>query len=126
MSLPQSLGAYRDCASYFDRATSDPRGIRLCGQTYEICFGLRQRMHYYRNLDRRANANTYPEGHPMAGTSVYDDYILQIIKDEDDAWWLYITPRSAQVLHIEGLSEVGELIEVERNEVHMIEDQSNQ
>jgi hypothetical protein len=125
MSLPQSLGAYRDCAEYFLRATSDPRGIRLCGGAYAICFGLRQRMHYYRNLDRRANATTYPIGHPMHGTSAYDDYILQIIKDVDGQWWLYITPRSGQVLHIEGLSEVGELIDVEGTEVHLIEDQTD-
>ena len=126
MSLPSSLGAYRDCLDLFDRATADPKGIRACLGTFEACFAKRQRMHYYRNLDRRANAQMYEAGHPMSGTSAYDDYILQIIKDQDGAFWLYITPRSAQVLHIEGLSEVGELIDVDGAEVHMIEDRSEQ
>jgi hypothetical protein len=125
MSLPTTLGAYRDCADLFLRATFDPKGVRACLSTYEACFSKRQRMHYFRGLDRSANAKTYPSDHPLHGTSAYDDYILQIIKDEDGMWWLYITPRSGQVLHIEGLSEVPDLIEVEGQEVHMIEDQSD-
>lgn len=125
MSLPQSLGAYRDCQDLFDRAITDPKGIRVCLGTYEACFALRQRMHYYRNLDRKANATLYPADHPLHGTSATDDFILQILMDEDKKFWLYITPRSGQILHIEGLSEVGDLIDVEGGEVHMIEDQSN-
>ena len=125
MSLPLSLGAYRDCQQYFERATTDPKGIRLCGGDYDTCFALRQRMHYYRNLDRRANTSTYPTDHPMYGTSVYDDYVLQIIKDEDAKWWLYITARSSQILTVEGLSEVPDLIDVDGHEVLAIEDQTN-
>jgi hypothetical protein len=127
MSLSNSLGAYRDCAAYFDRACADPKGIRLCGGTHAVCFSLRQRMHHFRNLDRRANAATYPDGHPMHNASAYDDYVLQIFRDDDDPprWWLYISPRSAQILAIESLSEVGELIDVEGTEVHLIEDQSD-
>ncbi len=125
MSLPNSLGAYRDCVDLFERTTLDPRGIRACLGTFEACFSKRQRMHHFRTLDRRANAEMYAPGHPMHGTSVYDDYVLQIIKDIDNQYWLYITPRSAQILHIEGLSEIGELIDIEGNEVHLIEDQTN-
>jgi hypothetical protein len=125
MALPNSLGAYRDCADLFDRATIDPKGVRACLGTYEQCFAKRQRMHYYRNLDRRANATTYPTGHPMHNASAFDDYMLQIIKDIDGEFWLYITPRSAQVLHIEGLSEVEDLIDVQGTEVYLIEDQTD-
>lgn len=125
MSLPTSLNAYRDCQDLFDRAMLDPKGVRACLGTYEACFQKRQRMHYYRNLDRAANAKMYPAGEPMHGTSAYDDYVLQILRDEDGLFWLYITPRSGQVLYVEGLSEVGELIDVEATEVQLIEDQSN-
>jgi hypothetical protein len=124
MSLPTSLGAYRDCADLFERTQADPKGIRVCLGTYEACFGKRQRMHQYRNLDRRANTELYARGHPMHGASVYDDYVLQILRDEDNQFWLYITPRSGQILHIEGLSEVGGLIDGEAQEVHLIEDRS--
>jgi len=125
MSLPITLGAYRDCEDLFLRACADPKGIRACLGTFEACFQKRQRMHYYRNLDRRANADMYEAGHPMHGASAYDDYVLQIIEDEDGLFWLYITSRSAQILHIEGLSEVGELIDSEGTEVHLIEDRSD-
>lgn len=125
MSLPTSLGAYRDCADLFERAVADPAGIRACLGTFEACFQRRQRMHYFRGLDRKANSEIYPPDHPMHNASAYDDYILQIIKDVEGQYWLYIKPRSAQILHIESLSEVGELIDVEGQEVHLIEDQSN-
>jgi hypothetical protein len=126
MSLSNSLGAYRDCAAYFTQATADPKGIRLCGGTYAVCFALRQRMHHFRNLDRRANATTYPPDHPMHNTSAFDDLVLQLIPDQDKKWWLYISSRSAQILAVESLSEVGDLIDVEGTEVHMIEDRSEQ
>lgn len=124
MSLPTSLGAYRDCADLFNRAMADPKGVRACLTTFEACFQKRQRMHYFRNLDRKANAKTYPTDHPMHGASALDDFVLQIIKDVDGLFWLYISPRSGQIIHIEGLSEVGELIDVEGEEVQLIEDRS--
>jgi hypothetical protein len=82
-------------------------------------------MHYYRNLDRKANAAMYPPGHQMHNSSATDDYVLQIIADVDQKFWLYITPRSGQILHIEGLSEVGDLIDTDGTEVHLIEDQTD-
>ena len=124
MSLPQSLGAYRDCQDLFDRAIADPKGIRVCLGTYESCFALRQRMHYYRNLDRKANTTIYAHGHPMHNTSATDDFVLQIIPDLDRLYWLYITPRSGQILHIESLSDVPDLIDVEGSEILAIEDRS--
>jgi hypothetical protein len=125
VSLPNSLGAYRDCQDLFERAIADPKGIRACLGTYDACFQKRQRMHYYRTLDRNANAQVYTLGHPMHGASAYDDLMLQIIKDQDGLFWLYISPRSGQILHIESLSDTPDLIDVEGNEVLAIEDQTN-
>lgn len=124
MSLPNSLRAYSDCKDLYDAALADPKGCRACLGTYESCMSMRTRMHYYRNLDRKANAETYERGHPMHGVSVYDDFVIRILKDEDSAFWLYIQPNSAKILYIEGLSDVPDLIDVEPTETKMLEDQS--
>jgi hypothetical protein len=125
MSLPNSLRAYADCVVLYDRAMADDKGARACLGTHDACLNMRTRMHYYRNLDRGANANTYPSDHPSHGTSVYDDLVIQIFPDEDGQYWLYISKRSAKILAIEGLSEVADLIDVESSEVHLIEDKTD-
>jgi len=125
MSLPTSLRAYEDCKTLYEAATNDPKGVRAKLGLYESCINMRTRMHYFRKLDREANANTYPVDHHMHGVSVYDDFVIQILQDEDKEFWLYIQPRSGKILAIEGLSEVGDLIDVECEEVHLIEDQTN-
>lgn len=81
-------------------------------------------MHYFRRLDAKANKSAYPEGHPMHGVSVYDTLQVRILKDEDNQFWLYIEPRSGNILVIEGLSDVGGLVDVDGEEVQLIEDQS--
>ena len=123
MSLPTSLRAYEDCRALYDAAVADPKGARACLGTYESCINMRTRMHYLRKLDREANAETYPADHPMHGTSTYDDFFIQIHKDEDGEFWIYIQRRQVPV--IEGLSDTPDLIDVEANEVHLIEDKTN-
>jgi hypothetical protein len=126
MSLPNSLRAYGDCAELFERATLDPKGARACVGTYEAGINLRTRMHYYRKLDRKANESVYPPSNPNHGQSIYDEYVIPgPIPDQDGNYWLYIEPRRGKILAIEGLSEVGDLLEVEGTEVHLIEDKSN-
>ena len=115
MSLPTHIGAYDDCRDIFERATLDPKGARAKAGTYEAAIGLRTRLHYYRTLDRRANADIYDLGHPMHGRSLYDSFLVELIPDEDNNWWAYITPRKDKILALEGLSEVGDLIEAEDN-----------
>lgn len=125
MSLPNSLGAYLDCRSLYDAALADPKGARACLGTYDACINMRTRMHYFRSLDRKANEVIYQKGDPKYGTSIYDDYVVQISEDIAREWWLYIRPRSANVLAIEGLSDVQEPIDVDGEEVRLIEDQTN-
>ena len=130
MSLPNSLRAYEDCKALFEAALADPKGARALGGTYEACLRLRTRMHYYRKLDRDANAEVYAVDHPMHGHSIYDPYVCQIVPDEDSQHWLYVSPITAQSLHIEGISDGGELLEsnptdTEAHEVHLLEDKSN-
>lgn len=129
MSLPTSLRAYEDCRALYDAATADPKGARACLGTYESCVNMRTRMHYFRKLDRNANSETYPDDHPMHGVSRYDDFVIQISGDTAGEFWLYIQPRSAKVLAIEGLSDTPDLLDDnitdgEAHEVHAIEDHS--
>lgn len=124
MSLPTALRAYEECRDLFDRALDDPKGARACLETYDACFAFRTRMHYFRRLDGKANAKTYPADHPMHATSIYDTLQVRILRDEDDKFWLYIEPRAGGITAIEGLSEVGDLVEVEGSEVQLIEDKS--
>lgn len=125
MSMPTSLRAYKDCEELYSRAAADPKGARACLGTYEAAIQMRTRMHYFRKLDREANLTVYPQGHPMHGESAYDEFVVQIIRDEDGEFWLYITPRSARILAIEGLSELDEVIDTDGDEVHQIEDRSH-
>lgn len=125
MSLPNSLRAYDDCVALYERAMADPKGARARLGTYGACKHMQTRMHYYRDLDRSANAVTYPLGDPMHRTSAYDGLVIQIIPDEDKQYWLYISKRAVPDI-IEGLSDVEDLIEVEGSEVHLIEDKTEQ
>ena len=61
----------------------------------------------------------------MHRTSIYDTLQVRILSDQDGQFWLYIEPRSGGIIAIEGLSEVGGLVDVDGNEVHLIEDKTN-
>jgi hypothetical protein len=111
MSLPTHIGAYDDCRDIFERATLDPKGARAKAGTHEAATSLRTRLHYFRTLDRRANAGVYASDHPMHGRSLYDGFMVELIRDEDSDWWAYVTPRRDKILALEGLSEVGDLLE---------------
>src|SRR5580698_9802163 len=114
MSLPNSLRAYRDCEELFQSATADPKGARACVGTYEAGLNLRTRMHYFRKLDRIANETVYPPDDPMHGQSVYDEYVIpEPMVDQDGEYWLYVEPRRGRIKVIEGLSDVGGLVDAE-------------
>lgn len=130
MSQINSLRAYTDCEALFKSALADPKGARCLLGEQSACINMRTRMHYFRKLDRQANARTYPADHAMHGTSVYDSYVVQMIMDVDRAWWLYVVPRTAEGMVIEGLSDVPDLLDAnvldgEAHEVHALEDHSN-
>lgn len=125
MSLPTSLASYRDCQSLYEKAAKDPKGIRAKLGTYEACVQMRTRMHYFRTLDREANAKTYPEGHPTHGVSPFDDFVVTIERDEDGEYWLYITARSAKIITVESLTSYEEITDTEGTEVFAIAPPSN-
>lgn len=115
MTLPPSLRAYEDCRQLYEAASADPKGARACLGTRESAIQMRTRMHYFRKLDRDANAETYPVGDPMHGASAFDDFVIRLTEDTVGEWWLYVEPRSARVLAIEGLSEVDEAAATEED-----------
>lgn len=125
MSQINSLRAYTDCQKLFEAALADPKGARCQIGTQEQCINMRTRMHYFRKLDRDANGSTYPEGHSMHGTSIYDPYVCRMIMDQDDIWWIYVEPRASDSMVIEGLSTVPDLIDADSTEALAITDQSN-
>lgn len=130
MSQINSLRAYTDCQKLFDSALADPKGARARIGTQEQCINMRTRMHYFRKLDRDANAKTYPPDHPQHAVSIYDPYVVRLLPDEDGEWWVYVQPRATDDMIIEGLSGEGQdLIDMnitdgEAHEVHQLEDQS--
>ena len=126
MSLPTTLGAYRECEDIFQKALAAPKGVRVQVDSREGAVNLRTRLHYYRTLDRDANARTYPPDHPNHGQSLYDDFVVQIYPDEDgDRYWLYVQPRSAKILVIETIEADDTPIDTTAEEIHLLEDQSN-
>ena len=131
MSQINSLLAYGDCQRLFEAALGDPKGARAMIGTQEQCLNMRTRMHYFRNLDRKANLHVYKPGDAMYGTSIYDPYVVRDpVCDEDGNWWLYVEPRSNTNMIIEGLSEGGlnfveNITDVESHEVHFIEDKTH-
>jgi hypothetical protein len=130
MSLPTSISAYRAEQEAFDTASQGEKGARFCLGTYEACVGFRQRLHYFRSLDRKQATEIYPTGDPRHGISSYDEFEVTILPDEDGEHWVYIQRRSAKFKAVELLDNDHDLIPVEpvegeAHEVHQIEDHSN-
>lgn len=117
MSLPASIRAYPDCAELFELAAKDPKGARACLGTRDAAIHMRTRMHYFRSLDRQANAEVYPQGDPMHGVSLYDELVVQLKQDNANEWWLYVEPRGSKILAMEGLSDEPPLLEADSTEV---------
>lgn len=129
MSLPSSISAYRVEQDAFDTAGTGDKGARFKLGTYEACVGFRQRLHYFRTLDRKYQAELYPLGHPSHGVSSYDEFEVTIIPDEDSEWWVYIQKRSGKILAVELIDNDHSLLAApadgEAHEIHQIEDHSD-
>jgi hypothetical protein len=84
MTLPQSLGAYKDCFAILDQALANPRGLLLRFNTKSEAQYMRSRIYYGRKLEQLYS----PEG-----STDYDHLYITI--EEGDGWWLVIRPRAA-------------------------------
>jgi len=115
MSSPTTRQAYTDIYTLLDRCLSTSNGIRIKVENYDKAVFLRMRIHQARTITREDNARIYAEqpDHPMFGASEYDKYQVRIRCEDgpDNPTWLYIEPRTADILGIETLEPKPELLE---------------
>lgn len=96
--------AYSDCFDLMDKAIADPKGIKVKFAAGEDAWHFRIRLHTARKIDRLDNKDTYDQGHPMHGRSVYDQLTMRIRK-ADDHVWLRLERIDAREFEIESLNE---------------------
>jgi hypothetical protein len=107
VGFSNSIFSYQDIRELFDRALMSERGLRVRLKTKGAANNLRQRMSYYRQLDRRENKKVYTENDPMHGRSQYDILILKLTEpdpgDTENGAYLDITKGSIENFQTEEL-----------------------
>lgn len=104
MNWNKSPLAFGDVRDAFERALNAERGIKITCASHGEAIILRSRFNYYRKLDRADNRNTYPEDHPLHGSSAYDRLVLRVPpKGAPDDTAVFIEPRKVEDLAIEDL-----------------------
>lgn len=104
MSWSRSPLAFSDVEELFERALAAPNGIKIAQSSRSAAVVLRSRFNYYRKLNRKANADTYPRDHTLHGASAYDTLVLRIPPaGAPDEHVLYIEPRRAGSFMVEDL-----------------------
>ena len=104
-----SQAAYADCLDLFDRALADPVGVRVPLESEGEGRHLNQRMNYFRVLDRERMAGVYSDpADPRHGISPYDDLRVSMPRKVDGKWYLYIQPRSKNLIKAESLGDAAE------------------
>lgn len=74
--------SYSDCYDIFDRALDSALGLRIRFHDEGSASHFRTRLHAARQVHRRDNAETYPEGDPKHGASEYDGLIVKLRTDD--------------------------------------------
>lgn len=104
MTLPESQRAYDDCFQAMDAALEDTEGVRVRMDSLDAATFFRMRCHKARSIDRKNNARTYEQGHPMHGCSAYDCLIFLAPRIIDGHAYLYIKKNDKVPGSIEPLS----------------------
>lgn len=105
MPTSTSRLSYTDCFDYFEQALADPKGLVVTFEFSGDARHFRLRMHAARVLDRRENAETYEQGHPLFGRSMFDEIILRL-REGKEGTHVILEKSSAKVLDVRSLSEV--------------------
>lgn len=105
MSLPNSYTSYAAEIDAFDRALSDPKGVRVFKGTREAAIHFRSRLHYARKLDRARSREVYKPGDPGYDTSVFDTIVCRLRDDTEGHWWVYLERNESVSGIVESLSE---------------------
>lgn len=111
MTISNSRQSYRDCYEVWEKALKDPSGVRVKQDNEEAAVFFRMRMHQARKLHREDNAKTYPEGHPMHGSSPYDRLVARI-RHRRDGVWIYLEHQTIDPSAIQSLADVIEADEI--------------
>lgn len=106
MGTSPSRLSYSDCFELMDAAIEDARGKRVKVRSKGEGNHLRVRLHTARNIDRKDNASTYPEDHPLHGRSTYDSLTVTIQSDKFGTWWVYLERSDTKIHEAESLSVV--------------------
>lgn len=109
MSAPTTRQAYEAIYDIWNEALEDAKGIRVQLPDFAAANHLRMRLHQARSIAREDNSRIYadtPE-HPMYGASIYDRLQCRIYTDADRITWLYIEPRTADIIgKLQPLSQI--------------------
>lgn len=93
MPVSSSRLSYSDCETLFEKALDDTKGARY--SVGDGNFGtnqyFRMRMHQFRALDRKDNLTLHEPDAPLYGRSIYDPLVVQLKKDPNDRWWVYVS-----------------------------------
>jgi hypothetical protein len=111
MAVSTSRLAFSDCFELLERAINDEVGIRVKFASYDDAFNFRLRLHQARRIDRTDNVDSYPEGHPLYGRSIYDQLSCKI-RNFNGGAWLRIERIDARKFEIESLSEEPSIAEL--------------
>lgn len=107
MAFSNSVFSYEDIRQLFDKALASERGLRIKLNKTGAAHNLRQRMSYYRQLDRRENKKIYQPDNPLWGRSQYDVLILKITEadaaDTENEAYLDLVKGSADNYNTEEL-----------------------
>jgi hypothetical protein len=103
--------AFTDCEDVFEKAFTDPVGIRVMFEEEGKANHFIGRMHRFRELDRLANAQEHPPGHPLHGRSKYDQCVVrrprpEAFADSSIGWWVYVEKMTIENMVIESLSDL--------------------
>jgi hypothetical protein len=105
MSLPTSREAYFHYYELWDRAMSDPTGIRIRVESFESAFYHRVRLHKARAIHKAESREIHEPGDPRWNVSPYDRYQCQIRRDSRSSdFFILISPRTIGILDVESIS----------------------
>lgn len=101
--MPTSHLSYSAEYDAFDLAEDSDKGIRIPMSNRSAAWNYRNRLHYARCIDRKKNCETYKEGDPLFGSSVYDKFVVKVKQDTADGWWVYIEKNDFNPSNVEAL-----------------------
>jgi hypothetical protein len=107
MSLPNSYQAFAAEYEALERASADPKGIRIEFSDRGEASAFRFRLHHARRVDREKNKEIYKEGDPLYGSSIFDPIVCRLKQDTSGKWWVYLEKNAIPGV-VESLSD-GEL-----------------